>query len=135
MFIVLTNSAPYYSMYDNEIQLRDNLIEYLDTYREVYRELYRDYVNIDYRKMSFNEIVLFAIKIGQLVINENMNYGIIQIIKGMPFEHLPELQMNNIDSVFATPISSPIILQSHEMEYVDSGIVILQSREMDETEF
>lgn len=86
--------------------------------------------------MSFNELVLFAIQIGQKVINENMNFGIIQIIKGVPFENLPELQMNNLDSVFATPISSPIEMDVYgSRELKSETIVILQTREMDESEF
>jgi hypothetical protein len=128
MYIVLTNSSPYFAIYNNEIQLRDNLSEFLDIYKDHF-----EYANINYRNMSFNEIVLFAIQIGQKVINENMNYGIIQIIKGMPFENLPELQMNNVDSVFATPINEMDVSGSRELK--NETIVILQTREMDESEF
>lgn len=145
MFVVLRNSAPYYSMYDNETQLKDDLIVFLDLYREKF-----GYSHINYRDLNIDEIVSFSMEVGQEVINHNLNYGIIQIIKGAPFNDdddeniddvstsstlsteiwdLPEIQMNNIQSVPGTPYETP--LETIPTNVVEP-VIILESREMDD---
>jgi hypothetical protein len=150
MFVVLRNSAPYYSMYDNETQLKDDLVVFLDLYREKF-----GYSHINYRDFNIDEIVSFSMEVGQEVINHNLNYGIIQIIKGTPFQgvpfnddddeniddvstsstlsteiwDLPEIQMNNIHSVPGTPYETP--LETIPTNVVEP-VIILESREMDD---
>jgi hypothetical protein len=144
MFVVLRNSAPYYSMYDNETQLKDDLIVFLDLYREKF-----GYSHINYRDFNIDEIVSFSMEVGQEVINHNLNYGIIQIIKGAPYNDddeniddvstsstlsteiwdLPEIQMNNIQSVPGTPYETP--LETIPTNVVEP-VIILESREMDD---
>lgn len=153
MFVVLRNSAPYYSMYDNETQLKDDLIVFLDLYREKF-----GYSHINYRDFNIDEIVSFSMEVGQEVINHNLNYGIIQILKGAPYNDddaetmeeendddmsttttqstlsteiwdLPEIQMNNIQSVPGTPYETP--LETIPTNVVEP-VIILESREMDD---
>jgi stage III sporulation protein SpoIIIAA len=73
MFVVLRNSAPYYSMYDNESQLKDALIEFLNLHRETLR-----YYHINYQIMEIEDIISFSMEISREVVN----HGIVQIIKG-----------------------------------------------------
>jgi hypothetical protein len=124
MFVVLRNSAPYYSIYDNEIQLKNDLIVFLDFYREQF-----GYYHINYRDMNIDEIVSFSMELSQELIVNGFDYGIVQIIKGISIysdndDHmsitsdnlwdLPE--DNNNLPLPRIPEDSIIILESREME-------------------
>ena len=152
MFVVLRNSAPYYSTYDNENELRDDLVVFLDLYRERY-----GYSHINYREFDTNEIVSFAMEVSQEVIDNGLNYGIVQIIRGAPIDFddnmstvtngteateateakdlwdLPEIQMTNLTSAVGTPYETPLNTPSAERSpIIPEPLVILESREMDE---
>lgn len=161
MFVVLRNSAPYYSIYDNENELKDDLVIFLDVYQERY-----GYSHINYRGFDIEELVSFATEVSQEVINHGLEFGIVQIIKGTPLAEsddnmstvtnatsnthhtheaheaediwdLPEIQMTNLNSAVGTPYETPYRTPlntplAERSPIIPEPLVILESREMDE---
>ncbi len=79
VFLVFHKKGKYkVKEFDGEDELEDFLIKYLNKNKK--------YSNIDFKNCSLYELVNESIKVGSIILDERVGYGIVKVVSGKEFE-------------------------------------------------
>ncbi len=110
VFLVFHKKGKYkVKEFDGEDELEDFLIKYLNKNKK--------YSNIDFKNCSLYELVNESIKVGSIILDERVGYGIVKVVSGKEFED----SCSYSEEEFESEVESEVEAEAEDVEGEESS--------------